>query len=129
MFPLRSLSRCLGGEVKTLLRTTNVLPASSSTLSVRSAHHKHAMPSVYTSETIPSTYGGRHTISLIPAHGIGPQLISGVRDVFVTAGVPVDFHEAHLEGNTSEERFQSFEEILLAVKRNGVAIKGNWITE
>jgi len=87
------------------------------------------MPSVYTSETIPSTYGGRHTITLIPAHGIGPQLISGVRDVFVTAGVPVDFHEAHLEGNTSEERFQSFEEILLAVKRNGVAIKGNWITE
>jgi len=87
------------------------------------------MPSVFSSENIPSTYGGRHTITLIPAHGIGPAMIGGVRDVFVSAGVPVDFHEAHLEGNTPEERFKSFEEILLAVKRNGVAIKGNWVTE
>jgi len=87
------------------------------------------MPSAYSSAAIPSTYGGRHTITLIPAHGIGPAMIGGVRDVFVTAGVPVDFHEAHLEGKTTEERFESFQEILLAVKRNGVAIKGNWITE
>ena len=52
-----------------------------------------------------------------------------MRDVFVTAGVPVDFHEAHLEGKTTEERFKSFEDILLAVRRNGIAIKGSWITE
>ena len=47
----------------------------------------------------------------------------------MTAGVPVDFHEAHLEGKTTEERFKSFEDILLAVRRNGIAIKGSWITE
>jgi len=75
---------------------------------------------------MPATYGGRHTVTLIPADGIGPPLIRGMRDVFVSAGVPVDFEEALLEGETSEEMNNSFEEIQMAVKRNGVAIKGNF---
>jgi len=115
--PSRVATR-FGGELKRLLFT--------GTRCVSTTAEK-CLP--YSSSNIPSTYGGRHTITLIPAHGIGPALVGGVRDVFVTAGVPVDFHEAHLEGKTTEERFKSFEDILLAVRRNGIAIKGSWITE
>merc|ERR1719392_112320 len=88
---------------------------------------KAAAPSLKCSistRNLPSTYGGRHTVTLIPADGIGPALIGGMRDVFVAAGVPIDFHEAHLEGRTPEERNASFEEVLMSVRRNGVAVKG-----
>jgi len=115
--PSRVATR-FGGELKRLLFT--------GTRCVSTTAEK-CVP--YSNSNIPSTYGGRHTITLIPAHGIGPALVGGVRDVFVTAGVPVDFHEAHLEGKTTEERFKSFEDILLAVRRNGIAIKGSWNTK
>jgi len=76
--------------------------------------------------TMPAIYGGRHTVTLIPADGIGPALIDGMRKVFVSAGVPVDFEVADLELDSQESIEKSFDEILMAVRRNGVAIKGNW---
>ena len=76
-----------------------------------------------------ATYGGRHTVTLIPAHGIGPALISGIETVFRSAGVPVDFEEAYLTGSTPEELQESFTDVRTSVKRNGTAIKGNWVTE
>lgn len=86
--------------------------------------------SAYYHSGIPdATYGGRHTVTLIPAHGINPQLISGVEDVFKSAGVPVDFEKVDLEGETTEELLESFEDVKMAVKRNGYAIKGGWITD
>lgn len=30
----------------------------------------------------PAKYGGRHTVTLIPGDGIGPELLSHVREVF-----------------------------------------------
>lgn len=81
------------------------------------------------SEIPDATYGGRHTVTLIPAHGIGPALISGTEDVFGSAGVPVDFEEAHLVGDNDEEILHSFNDIVTAVRRNGTALKGNWITD
>jgi len=81
---------------------------------------------LFSTHTMPATYGGRHTVTLIPADGIGPALINGMREVFVSAGVPVDFEVCGITGETPEEVYDSFKEILMAVKRNGVAIKGNW---
>ena len=83
----------------------------------------------YHSDIPDATYGGRHTVTLVPAHGINPQLISGVEDVFKSAGVPVDFEKVDLEGNTTEELLSSFEDVKMAIKRNGVALKGGWITD
>lgn len=30
----------------------------------------------------PAKYGGRHTVTLIPGDGIGPELLNHVREVF-----------------------------------------------
>lgn len=76
-----------------------------------------------------STYGGRHTVTLIPGHGIGPGLIEGIEEVFRKAGVPMDFEVANLAGETPEEIMSSFQDVKTAVQRNGTAIKGNWTTE
>lgn len=103
------------------------------TASHNASYKKILAPAVtvrkYSSEIPDATYGGRHTVTLIPAHGIGPALILGIRDVFGSAGVPVDFEEANLTGDSPEELLASFSDVLTAVRRNGTALKGNWITE
>lgn len=35
----------------------------------------------------PAKYGGRHTVTLIPGDGIGPELLSHVREVFRLATI------------------------------------------
>uniref|UniRef100_A0A672HNQ7 Isocitrate dehydrogenase (NAD(+)) 3 non-catalytic subunit gamma n=1 Tax=Salarias fasciatus TaxID=181472 RepID=A0A672HNQ7_SALFA len=41
----------------------------------------------------PAKYGGRHTVTLIPGDGIGPELANHVRELFRFCCVPVDFEE------------------------------------
>ena len=72
-----------------------------------------------------ATYGGRHTVTLIPGHGIGPEMVKGVKEVFKTAGVPIDFEYADI----NPEEDYTFEDVVTSIKRNGVALKGNWVTE
>ncbi|KAJ8046425.1 Isocitrate dehydrogenase [NAD] subunit gamma, mitochondrial [Holothuria leucospilota] len=75
----------------------------------------------------PACYGGRHTVTLIPGDGIGPEFMNHVRDVFRHAHVPVDFEEFHLSGDPEAE--ETIENALIAVRRNGVALKGNIHTD
>lgn len=35
----------------------------------------------------PAKYGGRHTVTLIPGDGIGPELLNHVREVFRLDGM------------------------------------------
>ena len=39
---------------------------------------------------------GRQTVTLVPGDGVGPEIMSSVKDVFTAAGVPVDFEELFL---------------------------------
>ena len=39
---------------------------------------------------------GRQTVTMIPGDGVGPELMTSVKDVFTAAGVPVDFEEKFL---------------------------------
>ncbi|XP_071815746.1 isocitrate dehydrogenase [NAD] subunit gamma, mitochondrial-like isoform X2 [Apostichopus japonicus] len=73
----------------------------------------------------PACYGGRHTVTLIPGDGIGPEFMMHVRDVFRHADVPVEFEEFHLSGDSEE----NVENAIIAVQRNGVALKGNIHTD
>ncbi|XP_065650035.1 isocitrate dehydrogenase [NAD] subunit gamma, mitochondrial [Hydra vulgaris] len=84
--------------------------------------------SYYNSNIPDATYGGRHTVSLIPADGIGQSLIMGIVEVFQNSGVPVDFEECYITGDTNEEKMKSFNDIKTSVLRNGTALKGNWAT-
>lgn len=68
-------------------------------------------------------YGGRHTVTMLPGHGIGPEMMSHVRDVFRFAGVPVDFEIINMSKDRDDEEEIHF--AITSIKRNGVAIKGN----
>ena len=65
---------------------------------------------------------------MIPADGIGPAMISGIQQVFRNAGVPIDFEEVQLSGLATIDSPDSLEDVVTSVERNGVALKGNWIT-
>jgi isocitrate dehydrogenase (NAD+) len=39
---------------------------------------------------------GRQTATLIPGDGVGPELLSSVKEVFTACGVPVDFEELYI---------------------------------
>lgn len=68
-------------------------------------------------------YGGRHTVTMLPGSGIGPEMMNYVKEVFRYAGVPVDFEE--VEMNSKAENNEDLEYVITSIQRNGVAIKGN----
>merc|ERR1711936_769478 len=68
-------------------------------------------------------YGGRHTVTMLPGDGIGPEMMSYVKEVFRCAGAPVDFETINL--NPATDDYRDVENAISAVKRNGCAIKGN----
>ncbi|CAL1534550.1 unnamed protein product [Lymnaea stagnalis] len=68
-------------------------------------------------------YGGRHTVTLMTGDGVGPELLSHVQEIFRYAGAPIDFEVVEI--NASKNTPIDMEHALLAVKRNGVALKGN----
>ncbi|XP_066283871.1 isocitrate dehydrogenase [NAD] subunit gamma, mitochondrial-like isoform X3 [Branchiostoma lanceolatum] len=70
-----------------------------------------------------SKYGGRYTVTMIPGDGIGPELMGHVKDIFRYAGVPVDFEEVQITSQEGDE--EAIENAITAIKRNGVALKGN----
>ncbi|XP_078597089.1 isocitrate dehydrogenase [NAD] subunit gamma, mitochondrial-like isoform X3 [Branchiostoma floridae x Branchiostoma japonicum] len=71
-----------------------------------------------------SKYGGRYTVTMIPGDGIGPELMAHVKDVFRYAGVPVDFEEVQITSQEGDD--VAIENAITAIKRNGVALKGNF---
>ncbi|KAL9971463.1 hypothetical protein ACROYT_G017628 [Oculina patagonica] len=89
-----------------------------------SLHQSHEVP-------LHAKYGGRHTVTLIPGDGIGPEIVSAVQDIFRYIGAPVDFEELNLSGLNlgDEDTFcDTLEDVVTSVKRNGVAMKGNIFT-
>nr|XP_048689345.1 isocitrate dehydrogenase [NAD] subunit gamma, mitochondrial isoform X2 [Caretta caretta] len=70
----------------------------------------------------PAKYGGRHTVTMIPGDGIGPELMLHVKEVFRQACVPVDFEEVRVSSDAVEDDIQN---AIMAIRRNRVALKGN----
>ncbi|XP_036389615.1 LOW QUALITY PROTEIN: isocitrate dehydrogenase [NAD] subunit gamma, mitochondrial [Megalops cyprinoides] len=81
--------------------------------------------STYTGQIIPppAKYGGRHTVTLIPGDGIGPELLNHVREVFRFSCVPVDFEVVNVNSALTAE--DDINNAITAIRRNGVALKGN----
>ncbi|KAK5967686.1 Isocitrate dehydrogenase NAD subunit gamma 1 [Trichostrongylus colubriformis] len=67
-------------------------------------------------------YGGRHTVAALPGDGIGPEMIDHIRTIFSYCHAPVNFEIVQLSSNLANE---DLEGAIMAVQRNGVAIKGN----
>ncbi|XP_069040196.1 isocitrate dehydrogenase [NAD] subunit gamma, mitochondrial [Lepisosteus oculatus] len=76
-----------------------------------------------TSSPPPAKYGGRHTVTLIPGDGIGPELLNHVRELFRFCCVPVDFEVVNVNSSLTEE--DDINNAITAIRRNGVALKGN----
>ena len=47
-----------------------------------------------------SRYGGRHTVTMMPGDGIGPEMMGYVKEIFRTAGAPIDFETVMLDPST-----------------------------
>jgi isocitrate dehydrogenase (NAD+) len=67
----------------------------------------------------------RHTITLIPGDGIGPEVSGAVVRILDSAGLDVEW-ESHLAGVLALERHGSTlpDELLESIRRNKVALKG-----
>ncbi|XP_005336025.3 isocitrate dehydrogenase [NAD] subunit gamma, mitochondrial [Ictidomys tridecemlineatus] len=81
---------------------------------------------VYHIDPPAALYGGRHTVTMIPGDGVGPELMMHVKSVFKYASVPVDFEEVLVNSTSSEEEVHN---AIMAIRRNRVALKGNIETD
>src|SRR5919205_786033 len=67
----------------------------------------------------------KHTITLIPGDGIGPEVTSAVVRIIEASGVDIQW-ETHYAGAQALEKFGSTlpDDLLESIKRNRVALKG-----
>jgi hypothetical protein len=72
-------------------------------------------------------YGGRHTVTMMPGEGIGPEMMEYVKEVFKVAGAPIDFETVLLDPTT--DKYDDLYNAIQSVKRNGCGIKGNIETQ
>lgn len=93
-----------------------------STVSAYELQHKTPLTKKITSIPI-ALYGGRNAVSMLPGGGIGPELMTYVREVFKYAGAPVDFEVIDIDAKAEDNI--DLEYAITSIKRNGVAIKGN----
>jgi isocitrate dehydrogenase (NAD+) len=68
-------------------------------------------------------YGGRSTVTVLPGDGIGPEMFKLVQKIFRFAHVPVDFEVIDLDSRDLSDK--ALDQAIDAIKRNGVALKGN----
>ncbi|XP_045552549.1 isocitrate dehydrogenase [NAD] subunit gamma, mitochondrial [Salmo salar] len=109
-----SLSRVLQPWLQTSTHKAHVLSA---------ALCGRRQMSRYTIIPPPARYGGRHMVTLIPGDGIGPELLSHVRELFRFCCVPVDFEVVNVDSTMTSE--DDINDAITAIRRNGVALKGN----
>jgi hypothetical protein len=87
------------------------------------AIQSHALRGVHLSAAnIPlAKYGGRHTVTMMPGDGIGPEMMDYLKEVFKVAGAPVDFETVLLDPTT--DNYDDLYNAIQSVKRNGCGIK------
>ncbi|XP_018562970.1 isocitrate dehydrogenase [NAD] subunit gamma, mitochondrial-like [Anoplophora glabripennis] len=71
----------------------------------------------------PSTYGGRHLVTMLPGVGSGPRLMEYVKDIFKAAYVPVDFEVIEVKSENHQEKDDRM--MVSSLLRNRVGIKGH----
>ncbi|CAF5019536.1 unnamed protein product, partial [Rotaria magnacalcarata] len=70
-----------------------------------------------------TAYGGKYTVTLIHGDGVGPELMEHVKATIRCVRAPIDFEDIPLSSHVASD--EMFERAVMAVKRNGVALKGN----
>lgn len=68
-------------------------------------------------------YGGRFFVTMLPGHGIGPEMMNHVENVFFHGKVPVDFEKVIVDADDGEASSMNY--AIASIRRSGVALKGN----
>uniref|UniRef100_UPI0025ADC827 isocitrate dehydrogenase [NAD] subunit beta, mitochondrial isoform X3 n=1 Tax=Doryrhamphus excisus TaxID=161450 RepID=UPI0025ADC827 len=76
------------------------------------------------SETPPARADATFKVTMVPGDGVGPELMSAVKDVFKAGDVPVEFEEFHLSEVQNMASEEKLEQVLTSMKNNKVAMKG-----
>uniref|UniRef100_A0A8C7ZLD7 Isocitrate dehydrogenase [NAD] subunit, mitochondrial n=1 Tax=Oryzias sinensis TaxID=183150 RepID=A0A8C7ZLD7_9TELE len=63
-------------------------------------------------------------VTMIPGDGVGPELMTAVKDVFKAGDIPVEFEEFHLSEVQHMASEDKLDHVLSSMKNNKVAIKG-----
>ena len=67
----------------------------------------------------------KHTVTLIPGDGIGPEITSAMREVIAAAGVDIDWHVVNAGADVMDEYGTPLpEHVLDEIAQTGIAIKG-----
>ena len=71
----------------------------------------------------------KHTITLIPGDGIGPEIVAATVRVIEATGVDIDW-ETQILGVQAQEKFGTTlpDETIESIKRNKIALKGPQMT-
>ncbi|GFS10487.1 isocitrate dehydrogenase [NAD] subunit, mitochondrial [Elysia marginata] len=91
-------------------------------LGTRCFHQDHRSHQAAVAEPV-SRPSGRHTATLVPGDGVGPELMGGVREVFKAAGAPVDFEEMFIS-EVSPNQSADLNTVVESFRRNRVGLKG-----
>uniref|UniRef100_A0A8C5HZB2 Isocitrate dehydrogenase [NAD] subunit, mitochondrial n=1 Tax=Gouania willdenowi TaxID=441366 RepID=A0A8C5HZB2_GOUWI len=75
-------------------------------------------------ESPPARADATFKVTMLPGDGVGPELMTAVKDVFKAGDVPVEFDEFHLSEVQNMASEDKLEELLSSMKNNKVAIKG-----
>lgn len=69
-----------------------------------------------------SSYGGRQTVAMIPGSGIGPELMTYVRNICECCGAPIDFDITDI--NPDEEDYEDIYTAITSMNKHGCGMKG-----
>ncbi|XP_041748024.1 isocitrate dehydrogenase [NAD] subunit beta, mitochondrial isoform X3 [Coregonus clupeaformis] len=75
-------------------------------------------------EVPPARADATFKVTMVPGDGVGPELMTAVKEVFKAADVPVEFEEFHLSEVQHMDSDEKLEQVLASMKTNRVAMKG-----
>src|SRR5947209_7204266 len=67
----------------------------------------------------------KHTVTLVPGDGIGPEVCAAMREVVASAGATIDWEVQEAGAAVADKRGTPLpDEVLESIRRNKVALKG-----
>ncbi|ETN84615.1 putative isocitrate dehydrogenase, NAD-dependent [Necator americanus] len=113
------LSRLSPLTVRSFSRTSPMLGSSAQAVEIPSAIRTHKIPGPRQTQ---AKYGGRHTVVALPGDGIGPEMMQHIQAIFKHSHAPINFETVQVNSELVEG---DMDIAIMAIQRNGVAIKGN----
>ncbi|WVQ75869.1 isocitrate dehydrogenase, NAD-dependent [Cryptococcus sp. DSM 104548] len=100
---------------------------SSATAAIRSNARRvpaaRSMATLVDEKRLPSKFGGKYTVTLVPGDGIGREVADSVKEIFEAIKAPVQWEQYDVSGETTGGE-ALFQEAMDSLKRNKVGLKG-----